>query len=352
MIGLFATYFVVAFLLIPSGLFRSCYSLFLPSIIKFQRTRFEELTFAVLAAILPFSLALALSWTICVQPFGVSGRTSADRKQAYRTVFVAAMNDKALEGVEQQAAYWSAANQVIRRQARLLFWYYLFVFFEALFYARLSAKYGLWRATLTGWRRWLYLLIADKILLPAVTEWHLLLTPFYYPPESKRQVWVDVLTTLDVLYKGRVNSYFLDKEGELSGLFLESPRRFDRQALVRDKEQKAPKRDNDSYWTDIPSNNLYIPSDKITNLNVRYMTAEEVIALRTSAQLRKEGLPFEVEAIQQCRCTSTMHGHSNPCNATATENDQMCKSCHSAAAEEFGGTQQSGDSGAGPLLQR
>src|ERR1017187_1027896 len=125
MIGFFATYFVVAFLLIPSGLFRSCYSLFLPSIIKFQRTRFEEFTFAILAAILPFSLALALSWTICVQPFGVPGKSSTERRQAYRTVIAVAINDKALEEVGQGSAYWSAANQVIRRQARLLFWYYL-----------------------------------------------------------------------------------------------------------------------------------------------------------------------------------------------------------------------------------
>jgi hypothetical protein len=291
MIGLFATYFVVAFLLVPSGLFRSCYSLFLPSIIKFQRTRFEEFTFAILAAILPFSLALALSWTFCVQPFGVPGKSPAERKQAYRAVIASAINDKALEGVEQQAVFWRAANQVIRRQARLLFWYYILVLLEAYIYARLSANYGLWRATLTGWRRRLYLLIADKILLPSVSEWHLLLTPFYYPPEPPRQVWVDVLTTLDVLYKGHVNTYSLGKEGELSGIVLESPRRFDRLKQLWDKEHDAPKHDNNSYWRDIPSNNLYIPSDKITNLNVRYLTEEEVISTR----LREESSQFEVE---------------------------------------------------------
>jgi hypothetical protein len=136
----------------------------------------------------------------------------------------------------------------------------------------------------------------------------------------------------------------LDKEGELSGIFLESPRRFDRQGQIRDKEQEAPKRDNDSYWRDIPSNNLYISSDKINNLNVRYMTAAEALALRTSANFREEGLPLEVEAVQRCRCTNTGRGHENPCNATATENDQMCKPCHDAAAVEFTGTQHTGDS--------
>jgi|HubBroStandDraft_6_1064221.scaffolds.fasta_scaffold00185_16 hypothetical protein len=295
MIGLLATYFVVAYLLIPSGLFRSFYSLFLPRIIKFQRTRLEEFTFAILAAILPFSLALALSWTVCVQPFGVQGKSSTERRLAYRTFVAPAINDKLLLEAEQQSGFWSAANQVIRRQVRFLIWYYLLVLLEAYIYARLTANYGLWRATLTGWQRQLYLWIADKVLLPSVSEWYLLLTPFSYPPEPQREVWVDVLSTLDILYQGHVIDHFLDKEGELSGIFLKSPRRFDRKKLLRDIQQGNAKRDMDSYWRDIPSNNLYIPSDKITNLNVRYPTAEELIARRASARFRGEDSPFEVE---------------------------------------------------------
>jgi hypothetical protein len=292
MIGLLATYFVVAYLLVPSGLFRSFYSLFLPRIIKFQRTRFEEFTFAILAAILPFFLALALTWTICSQPFAVRGKSSTDRRLTYRTFIASAISDKPFVEGQQQSVFWNAANQVIRRQVRFLFWYYFLVLIEAFLYARLTANYRLWRETLTGWRRQLYLLTANKVLLPSVSEWHLLLTPFYYPPEPPRQVWVDALTTLDILYQGQVKEYFLDKEGELSGIFLESPRRFDRPGLLRDIESRTAKRDMDDYWRDIPSNNLYIPSDKITTLNVRYPTAEEVIAQRASAG---EDSQFEVQ---------------------------------------------------------
>src|SRR5580704_17432553 len=159
MIGLLATYFVVAYLLVPSGLFRLFYSLFLPRIIKFQRTRLEEFTFAILAAILPFSLALALSWTLCLQPLGAQGKSSTDRRLAYRTLIAPAVNDKLFLEAEQQSAFWNAANQVMRRQARFLFWYYILVLLEALLYARLTANYRLWRETLTGWPRRLYLLV-------------------------------------------------------------------------------------------------------------------------------------------------------------------------------------------------
>ena len=341
MIGLLATFLVVAYLLVPSGLFRSFYSLFLPRIIKFQRSRAEEFTFAVLASVLPFFLALFFVWNIANWPFGVSGTSVADRRAAYRVVVSSAMSDKILDEQVSNHVYWAATNQVIRRQARFLIWYYVFVLIEAWVYAWMTRNYGRWSGSLPGIRAQAYRWIAKKVLLPSISEWHVLLTPFTYPPDPPRQVWVDVLTSLDVLYKGRVTEYFLDKEGELSGIFLGQPRRFDRSGLLRDIKEEKAKRDMESYWRDIPSNNLYISSDKIINLNVRYLTAEEVIALRTSARLSEGGWSFEVRAVQ-CRCANIRHGHENPCKSPATENDQMCKACHDAAANEFAGTQQVG----------
>lgn len=341
MIGLLATFCIVAYLLVPSGLFRSFYSLFVPHI-KFQRTRAEEFTFAVRASILPFLIALVLVWTVANWPFGVRQASSVDRREAYRTVVGSAMSDKILGEQGQNHVYWAAINQVIRRQARFLVWYYILVLLEAWIFAWLTRNYGRWSGTgsgsLRGFRRRQYLWTATNVLLPTLSEWHVLLTPFSYPLEAPREVWVDVLTTVDVLYKGRVLDFFLDKEGELSGIFLQFPRRFDRLGFISDKEKGIAKPDTDSYWKTIPSNNLYIPKDKIANLNVRYLTAE-LIALGASASLSGEGL--EVEAVQ-CRCTNTRHGHGNPCTSPATENDQMCKTCHDAAAREFAGTQHAG----------
>jgi hypothetical protein len=293
MIGLLATYFVVAYLLVPSGLFRAFYALSLPGIIKFQRTRVEEFTFAVLAALLPFLLALTLVWTVADWPFPMAGFSTADRRDAYRTVIGTAISDKIAPEGAQGHAFWAASNQVIRRQARFLIWYYIFVVLESLLFAWLTHNYGRWSTSLTGRRRRTYVWTAKKILLPSMTQWHALLTPFAYPPEPLREVWVDVLTTIDILYKGHVVSYFLDKEGELSGVFLAFPRRFDRQGLLKDRENNR-RRPSDEYWTTIPSNNLYIPSDKIVNLNVLYLTESEATALRTSWLL--EGLDVEAES--------------------------------------------------------
>jgi len=288
MIGLLASYWVVSYLLVPGGLFRSFYSLFVPHI-KFQRTRGEEFTFAVIASILPFFLALGLVWSVANWPFGAGTSSSTDRRDAYRIVISAAISGRGFEDQGHTQVYWVAGNQVIRRQARFLFWYYLFVSFEAWICAWLTRNYGRWSESLTGVRRRLYAWTAAKILLPAVSEWHLLLTPLSYPPEPAREVWVDVLTTIDILYNGHVINFFLNKEGELSGIFLEYPRRFDRQGYLRDAEQQKIM-DTDSYWRKIPSNNLYIPNEKIVNLNVRYLTEDEVTALQASWLLMGEGL--------------------------------------------------------------
>lgn len=292
MIGLFATYFVVAYLLVPSGLFRTCYSLSLPRIIKFQRTRIEEFTFAILASVLPFLLALLLVWTILDWPFGMQGFSPADRRNAYRTVLSSGFNEKAVLAGEQGRAFWASTNQVLRRQARFLIWYYVLVILESLLFAWLTRNYGRWINSLTGRTRRMYGWVAEKILLPSMTEWHALLTPFAYPPEPPREVWADVLTTIDVLYKGHVASYFLDKEGELSGIYLEFPRRFDRQGLLQDT-QRNQRKPTEAYWKNIPSKNLYIPGEKIVNLNVRYMTDQQAMALRTSWLL--EGLEVQPE---------------------------------------------------------
>lgn len=292
MIGLLATYYVVAYLLIPSGLFRVLYSLILPPIIKFQRTRAEEFTFAAMASILPFFLALALVWTCASWPFPVSGDSASDRRAEYHTVIGTAITDKSFGVGEQAQVFWHALNKVIRRQGRFLFWYYVLVLLEAWLVAYLTSNYGRWSVTLKGRRRRAYSLLANKVLLPTISQWYVLLTPFSYPLEPKREVWVDVLSTLDILYTGHVVNFFLDKDGELSGIFLEHPRRFDRKGYLADVES-GKVRETDSYWKRIPSNNLYIPNEKIVNLNVRYRTEQEVTALRTTWLLLDEGLNVE-----------------------------------------------------------
>jgi hypothetical protein len=72
----------------------------------------------------------------------------------------------------------------------------------------------------------------------------------------------------DLLYQGRVSEHFLSA-GELSGIILQAPRRFNRQSYLEDKA-KGEKPDKEKYWVPIPSELMYLFADKILNLNLTY----------------------------------------------------------------------------------
>ena len=110
------------------------------------------------------------------------------------------------------------------------------------------------------------------------------------------RVAVDVLTAEDHLYDGYVGDYFLDTNGELSGLLLTEPRRFDRQGYLEAKRNDSTA-NAVSFWRTIPGRNMYVPRDKILNMNLRYPKPDETgktLAERANRQLAQAGLQLEL----------------------------------------------------------
>ena len=108
-----------------------------------------------------------------------------------------------------------------------------------------------------------------------ISEWHPLLTPYLYV-DPDATVQADILCTNDVLYQGTVSQYFV-KDGQLSGIFLRNPRRFNREVYVKDKEAGKKPTPKD-YWKSIPSENLYFFVEKIINMNLSYKSPSKGIA--------------------------------------------------------------------------
>ena len=79
----------------------------------------------------------------------------------------------------------------------------------------------------------------------------------------------DILCTNDTLYQGYVSQYFL-KDGQLSGIILRTPKRFDRQRYLKAKDD-GNKPNKSDYWIPIPSQNLIFLADKIFNMNVSFV---------------------------------------------------------------------------------
>lgn len=80
----------------------------------------------------------------------------------------------------------------------------------------------------------------------------------------------DVLMVDNTLYSGEVADHFVNKDGDLSGLFLRDPRRFDRIRYLREKETWGTTRSTMKFWSSIPSAKLYLIAEKILNLNLNY----------------------------------------------------------------------------------
>lgn len=329
MIALIASALLGLYVFVPYILFHRLCSLFL-RLKKFQRTKTDEIVFGVVVAGLPFLLTIFLFWhgliNINLVPYPLED-THQQRMSDYRTVAASIYSDAHFK--EHEAETWSAAARVYERQMDFLIWNYILVLAEIFLYAGLTAQYGRFKNNpVYGW-------LASKILLPAVSEWHILLTNFNFPPGEKRSVAVDVMTKDNLLYRADVANHFLGTDGELSGLLLKNTQRFQYDRLKEDRAEGKLK-DNEEYWKYVSGGgNFYVASNNISSLNIRYPLPE----LEYAAVVRKavKGLEMKgfqnvkVETFERCRCTNTVHGHENPCKAVATEEDQMCAPCHKAA---------------------
>lgn len=287
MLTLYITGLIVAIFLIPGIVFRGFFSLFLP-LRRFQRTRTEEIAFAVKVCAVPFAIVMTLAWfTDLAHRFPIrTGIDSASLASAAYVVVRAAVDDTFVRGDSGFAAYLHASTIVLTFAANLLLLYYLLLALEACLLGWFGRQFGdpLYRERF----RW----IVEKVLLPGISEWYVLLTTFTSRKDAPRVVVADVLTTDDHLYHGQVENYYLDKDGNLSGVLLSNAFRFDRQGYVRSL-QKGPVANRQPFWKRIPGKNVYVFADRITNLNLNH---ELLAAIRIKNQLRLDPtLQLEIE---------------------------------------------------------
>ena len=264
MIALIASALLGLYVFIPYIAFHRLSSLFI-RLKKFQRTKTEEIVAGITVAGLPF-IVTSILFSVgliggCCVPFPLAD-SHAQKVADYHIVFDAAYSDQYFAGHEQAA--WDALSRVYRRQGDFLAWNYFFLLLETAGFIVLVRYY--WYFKRNSFYRW----FASHVLLPAVSEWHILLTDFNFPPHEKRRVKGDVMSKDDILYRGDIAEYFLDASGELSGLLLKNPERFQYEKLKEERKQGTAK-DIAEYWTVIPGGgNFYLPSSNIASINIRY----------------------------------------------------------------------------------
>jgi hypothetical protein len=274
LLALLVSAFIVAYVIVPGVVFGAVFSSFVP-LRAFDRTRTQELAYSVVVCVLPFLLAL---WLVQNTRLGWWPLQFADtwlqRDADYRAVLLACFGDKFAGSADE---LWSAAMRSCKRQGRLLFWYLTFVGVEALLLGFIASKWGKIQPMLAEHARTEQLL--TRILLRNISEWHVLLTNFLFPGTT---IHVDVLTSDDHLYQGDVLNYTRDREGKLTGIYLNNAERYNRARLLADRKMGKAK-PTEQYWTPIPGSRLFIFADKLCTLNIRPQTtlaAAKVLALQ------------------------------------------------------------------------
>jgi hypothetical protein len=250
------------YVIVPEAIFRFTFGIHIPTR-SFTLTGTETAYRAVLVAFFPFWIALGLCWYVPgIQqwPFPIEQNSEQQRRSDYKLVSASLYNEA--EFAKSQSTFWPALTRSARRQARLSIWYFLLVGLEGWMFGYLASQYARFKDNpLYNW-------LSDRIQSPYISQWHPLLLTSHLLPGTVVQA--DILCTNDVLYQGNVSEHFL-KDGQLSGIILKQPRRFNRDLYLKAKDagDKPEKKD---YWIPIPSQHLYFFADKIINMNLSYIT--------------------------------------------------------------------------------
>jgi hypothetical protein len=264
LIALVAGFLLVAYLLAPGAIYRLAFSFYISSK-RFQRTRTEEIVFSVLVTVIPF----LLTWILLDHtPLGSypAIHSAIGKREAYRSVLSSLLSDKTTDAATLIPAYLRAAAE----QSRFIAILWLLCGVEGWVTGRVIRRYGDYPdgSFLRGF--------CDRFLLKNVSEWQILFTTLSLPSNDPRKVVeIDALSTLDVLYRGRLVNWFTDQDGKLEGIFLINAQRFRRDQIARDRANNIFK-ESEKYWAPVPGSNLYLAAANLANYNIRYVEPSDI----------------------------------------------------------------------------
>jgi hypothetical protein len=264
LIALVAGFLLVAYLLAPGAIYRLTFSFYISSK-RFQRTRTEEIVFSVLVTVIPF----LLTWILLLHtPLGgyPALHSALGKRDSYSAILSSLLSDTTHGSPLLISAYLRATAE----QARFIAVLWLLCAIEGWQTGRVIRSYGDYpdgsflRA------------FCDKFLLKNVSEWQILFTTLSLRSDDPRtEVEIDALSTLNILYRGRLVNWFTDQDGKLAGIFLINAQRFRRDQIARDRAANIIRK-NEDYWAAVPGSNLYLVASSLTSYNVRYVEPSDI----------------------------------------------------------------------------
>ena len=256
MLALLVSFLVAVYVLGPDLISRWVLGFVVPRK-NLVQSRGEEVTRAILWAAIPLAAAVWwASWTRAIQQHG----GIADVQMVF-------------SGLESDAFFrdhrpeFFASLRAFFEMNLCLLWrlYGLVIGFSIVFNVLILRYNRIWGRFSSRWMR----SFLSTIVLPRVSEWHVLLSGMLLPP-GRFMLTADVLTKGNALYQGRVQDKMLNPDGSLHSVTLANPRRFLREEFqaARHEDEETQSRE---FWISIPGNLFVMMGSDIANLNLKYI---------------------------------------------------------------------------------
>jgi hypothetical protein len=221
------------------------------------QSRGEEVTRAILWAAIP--LAIAIAWAT-----GTGALVRHGSLADVETVFSGLQSDAFFR--DHRPEFFASLGAFFGMNLCLLWRLYTLVAASAILFNLLILRYNrIWSRFRSRWIR----AFLSTIVLPRVSEWHVLLSGMLLPP-GRFVLTADVLTRANALYQGRVQDKMLNADGSLHSITLANPRRFQREEFQQEK-LIDPETKSSDYWISIPGNLFVMMGSDIANLNLKYI---------------------------------------------------------------------------------
>jgi hypothetical protein len=263
-LALVLTLILALYILGPDLFSRLVVSQFVPA-----RPRIANKSEEVARAILLSSIPVTCVWVIAHFMFGRFSNASVLKdflSGLYGEASLAQTSDK----------FFAAAIKIIQLNVEVLLApVYGFVFIVSVGLGILIRSYG--RVLRANQNRPKVAAVVTWLVRPWVAEWHLKLSGVLLPRKTD-YIQVDVLTKLDVLFRGTLAEHHLAPDGTLISIVLLNPKKFKRKEFL-DARRLARARsvpDPANFWSLIEARSFIIMASEIVTLNLNYVDPESL----------------------------------------------------------------------------
>jgi hypothetical protein len=256
-LALVLTLILAVYILGPDLFSRWVVGLVVPGRIR-NRNRSEEISKALFGSMIPFALAYLFVH------FKLHHLSNFD---VLKSFFTGIYSDRSFE--RNPDLFFASLVPVIRANGLLVLVIYGLEFCWAVFLIFLIMQCGRILRRLEGFPRIQGAVI--NLIRPWTAEWHLKLSGILLPRKAD-YTQADVLTKLDILYRGTLTDFDLAPDGMLVSITMEDVKKFRRLEFLEARSEKRSGKVNSAlFWTPIGGRVFVLMASEIISLNLNYI---------------------------------------------------------------------------------